>query len=83
MYSLAKQRTKVKGLDHLLLRVMTLLLLLIGAYGATPKTAAAQATTVPLGCKASATGGDIVIPLSNDVPEGRDHCGGGASDRPQ
>lgn len=27
-------------------------------------------TTVPLGCRASTTGGDIVIPLSNNVSEG-------------
>jgi hypothetical protein len=52
------------------LRLMTLLLILVGAYSATPKTAAAQVTTVPLGCKASETGGNIVIPVSNDAPEG-------------
>lgn len=54
----------------LCLRVMTLMLILIGAASITAKPAAAAVTTVPLGCRASTTGGDIVIPLSNNVSEG-------------
>ena len=66
----ARSYTKGKGMTYLCLRAMTLLLILVGAYSATPKPAAAAVTTVPLGCKASETGQNIVIPLSNDVPEG-------------
>ena len=63
-------QAKGKGMTAVGLRLMALLLILVGAYSATPKTAAAQVTTVPLGCKASETGGNIVIPVNNDAPEG-------------
>lgn len=66
----ARWYAKGKGLTAVCLRVMTLLLLLIGAYSATAKSVAAAVTSIPLGCAASETGGNIVIPLSNDVPEG-------------
>ena len=66
----ARSYAKGKGMTYLCLRAMTLLLILVGAYSATPKPVAAAVTTIPLGCKASETGQNIVIPLSNDVPEG-------------
>ena len=70
MYNFAKPLTKGKRMHQFCLRAMTLMLILVGAYSATPKTAAAAVTSIPLGCAASEFGQNIVIPLSNDVPEG-------------
>lgn len=66
------ERWYVKGrvMTAVCLRVMTLMLILVGAYSATPRTAAAAVTSIPLGCAASEFGQNIVISLSNDVPEG-------------
>ncbi len=66
----ARWSAKGKDITSVCLRTITLLLLLVGAYSATPKSAAAAVTTIPLGCAASEFGQNIVIPLSNAVPEG-------------
>lgn len=66
----ARRYVKSNRLISVCLRITLLLLILVGAYSATAKPVAAAVTNIPLGCAASETGGNIVIPLSNDVPEG-------------